>query len=596
MPNALAQATSAYLLAHAEQPVDWHPWGPEALALAQARGKPILLSIGYQACHWCHVMAHESFSDPATAQLMNDGFVNIKVDREELPEVDQLYQTAHAILRRQGGGWPLTIFLSPQGVPFYSGTYFPREAQPHLPAFGDILTTVSTVWQDQREALARQDEALLARLNEDTARAQEGASITAKIAQDAVQQLSVAFDTEHGGFGAAPKFPHPTDLAFLLDRGRQGDDTAQHLALFTLRKMAEGGLFDQVGGGFYRYSTDARWAVPHFEKMLCDNALLLTLYAQAYAMTDDPLFARVADLTVGWLEREMKHPDGGLRASQAADDAKGLEGGAYTWERELLRQSLTPMEWDVCSAHWGLIDPANVEGRWHLHVARPVSELARLLDRPEKMLQELIDGARAKLLTARAERELATPDPLAPTRSNALMVAALAQAGHLCQQAEWIQLGREVFTHLQQTRWTPEGQLLSLPHLTAQPGGLEDHAFLLEAVLALYAAAPQDGDLTFAHVLANTLLARFEDSTDGGFYATAHDAAPLFFRLKPGLDAATPSGNGSAALGLLALNRLAPQPAYLLAASRCAKAFARTVQADPASHTRLLMAGLALGN
>jgi uncharacterized protein YyaL (SSP411 family) len=594
LPNALANATSAYLLAHAEQPVDWHPWGPEAFALASATGKPILLSIGYQACHWCHVMAHESFADEATAQLMNQGFVNIKVDREELPEVDQLYQTAHAILRRQGGGWPLTIFLSPQGVPFYSGTYFPREAQPNLPALRDILTTVSTVWQDQREALARQDQALLERLQADSARAQEGVAISAKTAQDAVQQLSVAFDTAHGGFGAAPKFPHPTDLAFLLDRGRQGDDTAQHLALFTLRKMAEGGLFDQIGGGFYRYSTDARWDVPHFEKMLCDNALLLTLYAQAYAMTDEPLFARTADLIVAWLVREMKHPDGGFRASQSADDGKGQEGGAYTWDREVLRQALTPMEWDVCSAHWGLIDPANVAGRWHLRVARPLSDMARLLERPEKMLQDLVDGARAKLLTAREARELAAPDPLAPTRSNALMVSALAQAGHLCQQTEWVQLARDTLSHLQASRWTAGGELLSLPHLP-QTGGLEDHAFLLEAVLALHAVAPQADDVTFAHVLANTLISRFEDSEDGGFYATAHDAAALFFRLKPGLDAAMPSGNGSAAWAMITLNRVAPQPSYLLAASRCVKAFARTVIADPASHTRLLQAALSLG-
>lgn len=591
MSNRLSQAHSAYLLAHADQAVDWYPWGEEALTLARQTGKPILLSIGYNACHWCHVMARESFSDPATAQLMNEGFINIKVDREERPDLDQLYQSAHSILRRGGGGWPLTIFLSPQGVPFYSGTYFPREAQMERPALRDILASVSMVWRDKREALARQDQALIERLQADLAQAHEGVGIDASVDAQALQQLTVAFDAEHGGFGAAPKFPHPTDLAFLLQKGREGDEAARHMALDSLRKMALGGLFDQIGGGFFRYSVDARWAVPHFEKMLCDNALLLDLYAQAYAMTDDALFARVVDQTVGWLVREMPHTEGGFLASQPADDACGVEGGAYTWERETLREALTPMEWDVCSAHWGLIDPANVgKAHWHLRVARSSDTLARLLDRPVKLVDDVVLTARNKLLGKRGQRKTVKADEQVLTSWTALMVTALARAGTLCHQPEWVKLARQTLSFLQSTRWTAEGQLLSLPH---QIGFLDDHAFLLEAVLAVHHADPQPDDLAFAHVLADTLIARFEDTSHGGFFFTSHDAPALFSRLKPGQDTAAPSGNGTAALALIALNQLAPQSRYVSAAAHCVQAFAMQARRDPASHTRLLLAAAA---
>lgn len=592
MSNRLTQETSAYLLAHAEQPVDWYPWGEEALAKARELDKPILLSIGYNACHWCHVMARESFSDPATAQLMNEGFVNIKVDREERPDLDQLYQAAHTILRRSGGGWPLTIFLSPQGIPFYSGTYFPREPQMEQPALHDILASVSTVWSDKRETLARQDQALLDRLNAELARPHEGVLMDASVDAQALQQLTVAFDATHGGFGGAPKFPHPTDLAFLLAKGQAGDDSARHIALHTLRKMAQGGLFDQVGGGFFRYSVDTRWDVPHFEKMLCDNALLIELYAQAYALTDEPLFARVVDQTVAWLDREMRHPQGGFRASQAADDQQGREGGDYTWEREAIRSALKPMEWDVCSAHWGLIDPPNVEGsRWHLKIARPAEDLARLLDRPLKLVDEFIVATRERLLLERQKRQHAGGDDTVLTSWTALMVTALARSGKLCQQQPWIDLARQTLDFLCQTRWTEQGQLW---RQAGQVGYLDDHAFLLEALLAVHAADPQPQDIGFAHVLADTLLHRFEDASEGGFYFTPSDAPALFFRMKPGIDTATPSGNGTAALALIALNKLAPQSRYVTAAARCVQAFALSARKDPASHTRLLQAAAAL--
>ncbi|WP_349276410.1 DUF255 domain-containing protein [Polaromonas hydrogenivorans] len=434
MSNRLASQQSAYLLQHAEQPVDWYPWGDEALALARRRGLPILLSIGYAACHWCHVMAAESFSDPATAALMNEGFVSIKVDREERPDLDAVYQMAHQLLRRTGGGWPLTIFLSPQGVPFYSGTYFPSAAPEGQATFQAVLGSVSAVWREQRAALARQDQALLAALAASAPRRDDAAVLDAAVRAQALQQLATAFDPAQGGFGAAPKFPHPSDLAFLLRRAREeGDASAREMALLTLRKMAEGGLYDQIGGGFFRYSVDAQWRIPHFEKMLCDNGVLLALYADALALTGEPLFRRVVEDTASWALREMQSSTGGFHASLAADDGQGREGRFYVWESEPLRLALSPNEWDVCAAHWGLVDAPGFEGRhWHLRVARAAGPLAVTLRRPEAQVEELIASARPKLLAERDKRERPARDAKLLTGWTALMMTGLARASAVC--------------------------------------------------------------------------------------------------------------------------------------------------------------------
>ena len=590
MPNLLAHQSSSYLRMHADQPVDWYPWGHEALDRARREDKPILLSIGYAACHWCHVMARESFSDPITAALMNEGFINIKVDREEHPEIDQLYQTAHQILRRAGGGWPLTIFLSPQGVPFYSGTYFPHAAQAGQAAFKDILGSVSTIWHDKRQALARQDQAVLTALSAQQPQPDTRIQLDDKVRAQAVQQLALAFDTRHGGFGHAPKFPHPTDLAFLLSRSRTVHDAqARHMALSTLRKMAEGGLFDQIGGGFYRYSVDAAWRIPHFEKMLCDNALLIEVYAEAWHQTHEALFLQVVEQTVAWALRDMQSSSGAFRASLPADDAHGVEGGLYTWQAEAIRGLLTPQEWDVCSAHWGLIDPANVEGqRWHLRVARPLSELARFLDRPAAVLGEYITTARPKLLAERLQRTAPAADEQHLTSWNALMIRALTRAARLCDRPQWLAAADAALSFIRTQRQGSEGRLLCLP---GQDGFLDDHAFLLEALLERHADSPSAADLAWARQLADALLAHFEDRQQGGFYFTRHDAPPLFFRMKTGNDAATPSGNASAAAGLHRLGQwCGDEPRYLEAASRCIALFARQATDDPASHPGMLEA------
>ena len=600
MTNRLATQQSAYLLQHADQPVDWYPWGAEALALAKRLDKPILLSIGYAACHWCHVMARESFSDATTATLINEGFVAIKVDREERPDIDAVYQMAHQLLRRSGGGWPLTSFLSPQGMPFYSGTYFPSEAPDGQATFRHVLGSVSTVWSEQRQALARQDQALRLALATSQPQVDDKAVLDAAVRTQACQQLAAAFDAKHGGFGATPKFPHPSDLAFLLHRGQDvGDDQARDMALQTLRKMSEGGLFDQIGGGFFRYSVDAQWRIPHFEKMLCDNGVLLALYADALALTGEPLFRRVVEDTADWGLREMQATTGGFHASLAADDPQGREGHFYVWESEPLRLALSPFEWDVCAAHWGLVDAPNFERHtWHLHVARSAAKLAATLDRPAALVQEFIASARDKLLIERDKREPPPRDAKVLTGWTALMITGLARAARVCQRPDWLKAARAALLFLRQTRWTDDGRTSGHLHtLPGQDAFLDDHAFLLEAVLALHEADPQADDLPFAEGLARAMLAQFEDRDLGGFFFTRHEAPALIHRLKTAVDAATPSGNGVAALALLELSeRLGTAQAapYRTAAERCVRVFSAAVRADPASCPSLLRAAMLL--
>src|SRR5262245_31294139 len=430
MPNRLAHETSPYLQQHATNPVHWHPWGEEALARARAEDKPILLSIGYSACHWCHVMAHESFEDTDVARLMNDLFVNIKVDREERPDLDQIYQAAHQMFNQGGGGWPLTAFLTPDQMPFFVGTYFPKQPRHGLPGFPQLLERVARFYREHRDEIARQNDAIAATFDRmHPADAPHEGEFSGEVVAEAIGALKQSFDAAHGGFGAAPKFPHPTDLELLLRRyAATGDKRALHVVAFTFERMAEGGIYDQLGGAFSRYSVDERWLIPHFEKMLYDNGPLLRLYAEAWAATGQPLFARVAAETASWVMREMQAPEGGYYSSLDAD-SEHEEGKFYIWTPDEVAKVLTPDEYAVVAPHYGLDGAANFEKtHWHLHIARPLPAVAATLSRSEQACAELLESARAKLFAARERRVRPGRDDKVLVSWNALMIRGMARA------------------------------------------------------------------------------------------------------------------------------------------------------------------------
>ena len=402
--NALSTETSPYLQQHAHNPVDWYPWGDAALERARRENKPILLSVGYSACHWCHVMAHESFEDEATAQVMNQLFVNIKVDREERPDIDKIYQTAQHLLTRRTGGWPLTMFLSPEDhAPFFfGGTYFPDTPRFGMPSFKEILQRVAEFFDQHQEDIRQQNHSLIEALHSLEPSPGEDEIIGPRPISDAVSMLRRSFDTDHGGFGPAPKFPHPTNLERLLRSYAmsaiegQADEAARDVAVFTLRKMALGGIYDQLGGGFCRYSVDDQWMIPHFEKMLYDNGPLLSLCAEAWQITRDPLFSRVARETAQWVMREMQSPEGGYYSSLDAD-SEGVEGKFYVWTPEEVRTIVDAEEYRLFSTHYGLDRDPNFEGElWHLHVFRELSALTAEFGESEAQLRKRLDSARSK--------------------------------------------------------------------------------------------------------------------------------------------------------------------------------------------------------
>jgi uncharacterized protein YyaL (SSP411 family) len=557
MANRLAKETSPYLQQHADNPVDWYPWGEEALQRAKESGKPILLSVGYSACHWCHVMAHESFEDPAIAKVMNDNFVNIKVDREERPDIDQIYQVAQAMLTQRNGGWPLTMFLTPEQLPFFGGTYFPNVPRFGMPGFGDLLQRVRRFYDEHPDDVRQQGAELAAALQRTAPRgAAHPARLSAEPLDAAVEYLKASFDRENGGFSAAPKFPHPDSIETLMRRfAAKGEREAFDLAAFTLRKMAEGGIYDQVGGGFARYSVDAKWAIPHFEKMLYDNGWLLRLYADAWAVTREPLFERVCVETAAWVMREMQSPEGGYYSSLDAD-SEGEEGKFYVWTPDEIRALLTPEEFEVVSAVYGLDLPPNFENHaWHLVVARRVEDIARGLGANEGAAQLLLDSAREKLRVAREKRVLPGRDEKVLTSWNALMIWGMAHAARVIGRDDWLVSARASLDFIRHSMWK-DGRLLA----TAKDGAahldayLDDHAYLLAALLEVLQADFDARDLRWAREIGEVLMDRFHDAAEGGFFFTAHDHEPLIHRPKPGPDNATPSGNAVAAW---ALNRLA---------------------------------------
>ena len=584
MPNRLAQETSPYLQQHADNPVDWHPWGEEALARARADDKPILLSVGYSACHWCHVMAHESFEDPAVAEVMNRLFINIKVDREERPDLDQIYQLAHQMLAQRTGGWPLTMFLTPEGEPFFGGTYFPKEPRYNLPGFPQVLERIARAYRDHREEISKQNQTLLATFEgmQGGAPAHHSELSAAPIAA-ALRSLKSSFDSRFGGFGGAPKFPHPAELEFCLRRSAAaGDGAAERIATFTLERMALGGIYDHLGGGFSRYSVDAEWMIPHFEKMLYDNGPLLRLYADAWTATRNPLFARVAEETAAWVMREMQSPEGGYYSSLDAD-SEHEEGKFYVWTPDEVRALLTADEYAVLAPYYGLDGPPNFENaHWHLRVVG--SSL-------EKGAEDLLASGRRKLFQAREKRVRPGRDEKVLVSWNALMIAGMARAAVVFGREDWLASAAKALGFIRGTMWK-NGRLLATykdgkAHLNAY---LDDYAFLVAALLEMLQAQFDPAALAFAEDLADVLLEQFEDREKGGFFFTSHDHEKLIHRPKPGYENATPSGNGTAAFALQRLHYLTGEARYALAAERTLAQFHAELSEHPGGHATLLAA------
>ncbi|BAN33880.1 hypothetical protein SCD_n00031 [Sulfuricella denitrificans skB26] len=590
MANHLVSESSPYLQQHADNPVNWHPWCEQALALAREQDKPILLSVGYSTCHWCHVMAHESFEDQTTADLINRDYIAIKVDREERPDLDQIYQSAHNLLTGKSGGWPLTLFLTPDQTPFYGGTYFPPEARYNRPGFKDLLPKVAQAYRERRHDIAQQNISLRESLASGGPVPQAGIEPNPAPLAGAQSQLEKNFDPVHGGFGGAPKFPRPSEIAFCLRRyAAEENAQALEMARQTLRKIADGGINDQLGGGFCRYSVDERWLIPHFEKMLYDNGPLLELYANAWCCSGDERFRRVAEETVAWLEREMRAPQGGFYSALDAD-SEHVEGKFYVWTPQEVAATLSADEYAVLSRHYGLDQPANFEGsHWHFYVAHPLDQVARELSVELDDAWRLLESARTKLIALRAQRVRPGRDEKILTSWNALMIKGLAHAGRTFGREDWIALAQQATDFIHAELWRNNRLLASWKDGKSNLGGyLDDYAFLLDALVELLQARFRTADLTFACELAEALLVRFEDCDQGGFYFTAHDHETLIFRPKTGFDNATPSGNAVAAFALQRLGHLLGETRYLAAAERALKLFYPQIASQPAGFMSFL--------
>jgi uncharacterized protein len=543
MANHLAAETSPYLLQHKDNPVDWYPWGEAALARAQDEDRAILLSIGYSACHWCHVMERESFEDPETARLMNDLFVCIKLDREERPDIDSIYMEACQAMTGSGG-WPLNVFLTPEHVPIYAGTYFPPRARMGMPSWRDVLQAVAQAWDEKRDEIRAGGGRIAERLRGGAALRPSEEPLQTGLLDSAVDGLRSQFDPANGGFGGAPKFPPASALEFLMRRGEL------EMVTQTLRAMASGGMYDQVGGGFARYSVDAYWLVPHFEKMLYDNALLSRAYLHGWQVTGEPLFRRVTEDTLDWALREMRAPEGGFFSALDAD-SEGVEGKFYVWSIDELRAALAgEPDADEAIAWFGATDRGNFEGA-NIPVRGP--------GEPERL-----DEWRRRLYEVRSKRVWPGLDDKRLTSWNALMIAALAEAGAVLERADYLAAASQAADFVLESLRDDQGRLLRTwkdgrGRLNAY---LEDHAFLLEALLTLYESSFDPRWFGAARDLADTMIERFGDEENGGFFETSADHERLLTRRKDLEDHPIPSGNASAAYGLLRLGALTGDHRY----------------------------------
>ncbi len=590
--NQLSQETSPYLQQHADNPVAWQGWNPQALDQARAENKPILLSIGYSACHWCHVMAHESFEDPDTAALMNQWFINIKVDREERPDLDKIYQSAHSMLTERPGGWPLTVFLTPDTqMPIFAGTYFPVEPRYGMPSFKQLLEHVHHIWLHRQDDIAKQSASLDDVFQRLQSMQKSDIKLHAMPLDVARRQIEQQFDPRAGGFSGAPKFPHPSIIQRALQHwasSREPDPRILHCAIFTLNKMAAGGIFDHLGGGFCRYSTDDKWMIPHFEKMLYDNGPLLWLTAQACKITGDAQLYDAAIDTGDWVMREMQANDGGYYSALDAD-SEGIEGKFYVWDKTELETRLGE-DFTLFAARYGLDREANFEGQWHLHACQDYAPLAEQLNFDAAELRERLCKMRQQLFSVRQQRIHPGLDDKILTAWNGLMIEGMATAGRLLQRDDFIDSAQRAAEFVRAALWS-DGRLSATTKngKTRLNAYLDDYAFMLSSLLALLQARWDNPLYSWALELADTMLEQFEDNA-GGFFFTSHDHEQLIMRSKNFADDAMPSGNGVAARALIRLGYLAGESRYLDAAERCLKAGWQQLSEHPISHCSMLNA------
>ncbi len=590
MPNRLQHESSPYLLQHAQNPVDWYPWGPEALRRAKEEDKPIFLSIGYSACHWCHVMEHESFENTRIAGRLNQDFVCIKVDREERPDLDQIYMTSVQIMTGRGG-WPMSVFLTPDLQPFFGGTYWPPHPRMGMPGFDQVLAAVQDAWQNRREMALDQARQLTERIAAVSQQDSESASLTAGLLDGAVLYLQRAFDGTHGGFGAAPKFPHAMDLQLLLRVWqRTGQDDLRQMVTRTLDKMACGGIYDHLGGGFARYSVDARWLVPHFEKMLYDNALLAATYLDSYLATGQAEHRQVVVETLDYVLRDMTDAAGGFHSTEDAD-SEGEEGKYYVWTPEEIQAVLGPDKAERFCRVYDVTSEGNFEGKSILNLPKTVAQVASLHSWPLAELMEELQQSRAQLLAARERRVRPGKDDKVIVSWNAMMIDSLARAGRAFDEPRYVQAATRAAAFLRNELWI-EGRLQHCwrngrARLAAY---LDDYATLANALVSLYEASFEIRWLDWAFQLIDEVLQRFADPAGGALFYTADDHEPLITRTKDLQDSSVPSGNAMAATALLRLAHLGQRPDYRQAANDILQSAAGLLEQAPAAAGQMLLA------
>ncbi len=591
--NRLAQEKSPYLRQHMHNPVDWYPWGEAAFKKARDEGKPILLSIGYSTCHWCHVMERESFEDEAIGEFMNKHFVAIKLDREERPDVDKIYMTAVQAMG-QGGGWPLNVFLTPDLKPFYGGTYFPPQPKFGRPSFMQLLGRISEIWGEKRKEINEQAGQIAEQLKSlGEHEPNKEAVLTPVILTNALKRMTAEYDPRNGGFGRAPKFPRPSQPAFILRAAvREGNPDAVKMVLHTCERMAAGGMYDQLGGGFARYSVDEKWLVPHFEKMLYDNAQLLHLYLDAHLVSGEARYADVARDIVRYLLRDMTHPEGGFYSAEDAD-SEGHEGKFYCWTKEELTRLLSAEEFTVAERYFGITEEGNFEDHSHPMPLKKLNVLSIVDPKLTDAEAKLLASAKQKLFAVQQKRIRPHLDDKILASWNGLMLGALARAGILLNEPKYLVAAERNLAFLQSKLWDAKTKTLYHRWRDGERDNvqlLDSHAFLLEGVLHLYEATLDPKHLDFALALESAMTAKFYDPALGGFYQSPVGSADLLFRVKEDYDGAEPSGNNVATAVLFKLAAITDNKEMRARAEKSLRLFAERLQRLPQAVPNLLLA------